>query len=337
MRARFKLVWWAAIALALHAITSANAAPADRLVVRGAPIPLYSNAPNERRAGSLLYRGGLLLSSSDRRFGGWSDLAISADGRGILAISDEAHWLHAKLAYAESGDLASMSDARIAPMLDSAGKPMRGKEGDAEGLALERANDLNGPVVVSFERDVRVWRYDLAGGFSARPLPIRIGDWTKALRANAQLEALTLIKPETLLVLAESRIAGEDIRAAFETYPGQASANTRRFSVATNDPFLVTGVANAPEGGILILERRYSLLGGVGMEVRRIGAGELKAGARVQGEVLASLSFQDANIDNMEGIAVGRGAKGETLLYLISDDNFSPLQRTLLLMFELKR
>jgi hypothetical protein len=53
--------------------------------------------------------------------------------------------------------------------------------------------------------------------------------------------------------------------------------------------------------------------------------------------VLANLSFQDTNIDNMEGIAVRRGPKGETLLYLISDDNFSPLQRTLLLMFELKR
>jgi hypothetical protein len=334
MRPPFKLVW-SAIALAVHAITSANAAPAEPLVVRTAPIPLYPNAPNERRAGSLLYRGGVQLSSSDRRFGGWSDLAVSADGREILAISDEAHWLRAKLSYAESGDLASMSDAQIAPMLDLAGKPMRGKEGDAEGLALERANDLNGPVVVSFERDVRVWRYDLTSGFAARPHPIPIGDWTKALRTNAQLEALTLIKPETLLVLAESRIGGEDIRAAFETYSAQAGANSRPLSVVPNAPFLVTGAANAPEGGILILERRYSLLGGVGMEVRRVGAGELKPGARIEGEVLANLSFQDANIDNMEGIAVRRGAEGETLLYLISDDNFSPLQRTLLLMFEL--
>jgi hypothetical protein len=51
---------------------------------------------------------------------------------------------------------------------------------------------------------------------------------------------------------------------------------------------------------------------------------------------LANLSFQDANIDNMEGLAVRRGPKGETLLYILSDDNYSPLQRTLLLMFEVK-
>jgi len=53
--------------------------------------------------------------------------------------------------------------------------------------------------------------------------------------------------------------------------------------------------------------------------------------------VLANLSFMDANIDNMEGIAVRRGTNGETLLYMISDDNFSARQRTLLLMFELRR
>ena len=52
---------------------------------------------------------------------------------------------------------------------------------------------------------------------------------------------------------------------------------------------------------------------------------------------LANLSYQDANIDNMEGLAVRRGPKGETLLYMISDNNFSPFQRTVLLMFELRR
>ena len=58
--------------------------------------------------------------------------------------------------------------------------------------------------------------------------------------------------------------------------------------------------------------------------------------ADVEGEVLATLSFQDANIDNMEGLAVRRGPNGETFLYVISDDNYWRLQRTLLLMFEVK-
>jgi len=38
----------------------------------------------------------------------------------------------------------------------------------------------------------------------------------------------------------------------------------------------------------------------------------------------------------MEGVAARRGPDGETLVYLISDDNFHILQRTLLLMFALE-
>jgi hypothetical protein len=41
------------------------------------------------------------------------------------------------------------------------------------------------------------------------------------------------------------------------------------------------------------------------------------------------------NIDNMEAIAAHRSAAGETILTLMSDDNFSALQRTLLMQFAL--
>jgi hypothetical protein len=41
-------------------------------------------------------------------------------------------------------------------------------------------------------------------------------------------------------------------------------------------------------------------------------------------------------IDNLEGLSVHRGAGGETVLTMISDDNFSLLQRTLLLEFTLE-
>jgi hypothetical protein len=40
-------------------------------------------------------------------------------------------------------------------------------------------------------------------------------------------------------------------------------------------------------------------------------------------------------IDNMEGLSVHRSASGETVLTLVSDDNFSIIQRTILLQFTL--
>ena len=310
------------------------AAPAE---LQSSRIPLYPDHPTERRAGSLIFRGGLVLKSSDRAFGGWSDLGVSADGSEILAISDEAHWLRAHLSYDANGDLAAATDGEVSPMLDMQGRPMQGKEGDAEGLTLERPNDVHGPVAVSFERNVRVWRYDLSRGSDTRPTNVPIGDWVKPLHDNEQLEAITLFKPDTLIAFAETKVKpGEDLLAAMEAYPGGDTPSTRMLSVVPHDPFAITSAANAPDGGIFLLERRFSLAGGVGMELRHIPASEIHEGARMNGEVLANLSYQDANIDNMEGLAVRRAPTGETFLYIISDDNYSPLQRTLLLMFEVK-
>ena len=313
-----------------------RAKPAD---IESAPIPLYPAHPNEKRVGTLIYRGGLELRSGAREFGGWSDLAVNDDGSEILSISDEAHWLRAHLTYDANGDLAGANSAEIAPMLDMQGRALRGKEGDAEGLTLERSGDLYGMVAVSFERNVRVWRYDLSHGFEAKPTNVPIGHWVDALHDNRQLEAVTLWKPDTLLAFAETKVnEGDDLLGAMEAYPGNGkTAVTRMLSVVPHDPFAITSVANAPDGGLYMLERRFSFLGGLGMELRHIAPSEIREGARLNGEVLANLSFQDANIDNMEGIAVRRGPKGEIFLYIISDDNYSPLQRTVLLMFALKR
>jgi len=164
------------------------------------------------------------------------------------------------------------------------------------------------------------------------------GDWVKPLHENQQLEAVTLWKPDTLLTFAETKVnPPDDLLGAFEAYPGDGSPHTRMLSVVPHDPFAITGVANAPDGGIFLLERRFSIIGGGGMELRHIGANEIHEGARLEGEVLVNLAMQDVNIDNMEGVAVRESPNGETFIYMISDDNYSSLQRTLLLMFELKR
>jgi hypothetical protein len=326
----------AGLALAL-ALVAANAAFAEPIEVRSSRIPLYPDRPQDTRAGNLIYRGGLVLSSTDNRFGGWSDLAVSADGSEILAISDAGRWMKAHLTYGTSGNLIQLTGADIAPMRDPAGQPLTGREADAEGLSLERANDLTGPVVVSFEGQVRVWRYDLSRGLDARPTNLPIGDWVKRLHSNAQLEAITVWKPDTLIAFAEKKVGSDDdLLAAFEAYPGDGRPHTRLLSVVPHDPFAITSAANAPDGGLYLLERRFTLPGGIGMEVRHIPRRDIREGARLQGEVIANLSYQDANIDNMEGLAMRRGPRGETLLYVISDDNFFALQRTLLLTFEVK-
>jgi hypothetical protein len=107
-----------------------------------------------------------------------------------------------------------------------------------------------------------------------------------------------------------------------------------RFTVKRSGEFDVTDCAILPPADLLLLERRYSLATGLGMRIRRIPLGAIKSGAVVDGHPLieADLAYE---IDNMEGMAVHRNARGKTMITLVSDDDFSPIQRNLLLQFAL--
>ena len=60
----------------------------------------------------------------------------------------------------------------------------------------------------------------------------------------------------------------------------------------------------------------------------------MSAGAPIVGEELAQIGSPLAP-DNFEGVAARRASDGRTLIYLLSDDNFSILLRTVLFVFAL--
>jgi hypothetical protein len=100
------------------------------------------------------------------------------------------------------------------------------------------------------------------------------------------------------------------------------------------DDYNVTDAAIAPGGRLLVLERHFSFFRGALMRIRRLELTDVRPGALVDGEVLIEASLAQ-EIDNMEAIAVHRNAGGETIITLLSDDNFNRLQRTILLRFAL--
>jgi hypothetical protein len=109
--------------------------------------------------------------------------------------------------------------------------------------------------------------------------------------------------------------------------------NVARFTVKRHDDFDISDCVAMPPNDLLLLERRLALLhGGLSMRIRRVPIADIKPGAVADGKNLieADLGYE---IDNMEGLALHRNASGETILTLISDDNFMPFQRTLLLQF----
>src|SRR5437868_4794813 len=79
-------------------------------------------------------------------------------------------------------------------------------------------------------------------------------------------------------------------------------------------------------------ERAVEVVRGGRCRVMRFDAAVLKPGGTVRAQELAWLASPYA-VDNLEGLAATKGPRGETLLWLISDDNFNPLQRNILLLF----
>ena len=106
------------------------------------------------------------------------------------------------------------------------------------------------------------------------------------------------------------------------------------FTVKRSDEFDISDCTITPKGDLLILERRFSWVRGLAIRIRKLALSGVKPGALLDGpEVFAGDMGQQ--VDNMEGISIHRAADGATVLTLISDDNFSPLQRTVLLQFAL--
>lgn len=312
----------------------------DSVVLNYKVLPLSSADLKEARVGALEYRGGLEITSPDARFGGWSGLLVSADGKHILSQSDEGHWLRATLSYDSGGRLTAIGEGQLADMEAQDGSKLAPKlEADAEGLAALSDKGPDGPVAVSFERDARIWRYDLSGSLNRSPTDIAAPKEIRTLDFNSGLEGLTHFSPDLLFAVAETpQIRGDDHPAWLIPVPNARSAVVAPLSVVHHEPYEISDAAMSPDGHELyLLERHYfGPIRGVVVAVRRVAASTVKPGARLDGAEIARFTMHE-NIDNMEGLALRRDASGHTLLYMISDDNYNLLlQRTVLLMFEVE-
>lgn len=70
------------------------------------------------------------------------------------------------------------------------------------------------------------------------------------------------------------------------------------------------------------------------VQLIRVAASNLRPRAHLQGSELARLE-PPLNVHKFEGIVAREGSAGETLIYLLSDNDFDEDRRTLLVMFSL--
>lgn len=304
--------------------------PAD---IRATVISNFRPGSPETQFGALEFIGGLELSSDNALLGAISAIRFRPDQRQFVSVLDTGHWLTGAIERDDKGRLKGIAEARIMPMIDRNGGTDAGKGAmDAEGLAL-RGNH----VLVSYEQHHRVDIYP-DPGFEISPpddsLPIPIP--RLQLRSNRSLEAL-MIAPQSsplagaaVIVTEESLDDQGNMVAAILDGPLHGGLTVRHYG-----GFDVSDGVFLPDGDLLLLERRFGLAHGLGVRIRRIAGADIKPDAVVDGKVIFKADTRE-QIDNMEGIDVFRAADGSLHLILISDDNHSILQRSLMLEFRLR-
>ncbi|HEX8048700.1 esterase-like activity of phytase family protein [Rhizobium sp.] len=300
--------------------------------IQATAISAFKPGSGLTRFGALEFLGGLELSSSNPLLGAVSAIRFRPDQRRFISVLDTGHWLTGTIERDEDARLKGITDARIMPMVDRRGVTDAGKGAmDAEGLALKDDH-----VLVSYEQYHRVDAYPDPGFETSPPdgtIPILIP--RKELRANRSLEVLTVapqsgpLAGATVIVAEDSLDEQGNMLAAILDGPLKG-----RFTVKHGDDFDASDGVFLPDGDLLLLERRFDLAHGIGVRIRRIAGGDIRPGAVVDGPVIfeANSSYQ---IDNMEGLDAFRAADGTIHLIMVSDDNHSILQRSLMLEFRL--
>ncbi len=282
------------------------------------PVALDPDDRRRRRIGRLLFLGGWVLRSDNHRFGAIS--AIHVEGGRVTALSDAGILLRFPLP--EGGNRV-----RLDPLPSGPGPATRKSNRDTEAMLIGGDS-----LWAAFEKHNMVWRYrrgDLRATAAARPAAIR--RWP----SNAGAEAMVRLADGRFLILSEGRNDGREHSEAVLFDGDPAEPGTGGFPLRYRRPpgFRVTDAALLPDGRLLLLNRRFAVLEGMSAVLTVAETRGLRAGATIEGREVAALRAP-LTVDNMEALSV-TVENGRTIVWIASDDNFFPLQRTLLLKFEL--
>lgn len=293
------------------------------------PVLLHADDPRVRRTGRLRFEGGIALSARDAGFGGYSALHVAGDR--FVLLGDGGNLL----AFRMGGDLRPRA-ARLFALPGGPTTGWRKADRDSEALAF---NPASRRWWVAFENHNAIWRY--APGFARAE---------RGRRPTAMRRWPTAGGPEAMVRLADGRfvVLGESARPRrgpdgkrprgrvgliFPRDPTDPAVRPAAFLYRPAPGYDPVDLAELPDGRVLVLERGFRLPFRWLTRVVLLPRGAIRPGALVSGREVGRLGAPMI-ADNFEGIAAVREG-GRTVVWLVSDDNDSVLQRTLLLKFAL--
>ena len=246
-----------------------------------------------------------------------------------MAVGDRGHWLSAQIRYTDDSRLHGIFDAHLIPMLNPGGVAIEPPWADAESITA-----LNGGFLVAFERAHRFWWYPATTPEALESTAAQLFFHPHAMHhapTNGGIEALTplALDSETLLAFAEDLPGPGGARG----WIFDGAGNEDPIALVAEDGYVPTGATTLANGDVLVLQRRFDLLG-FRSGIRLLARADLVAGNVAESTLVATLSRPLVS-DNFEGITAVE-TPGGPLVFLLSDNNFTALQRTLLLMFRLE-
>lgn len=323
--------------LAFQPDDGADVQPTDGPVaIELVPVGLHTPArPDDAgRVGRLEFLAGYELRGDVPDFGGFSSLAVAADGRRAIMLSDVGSWLD--IDFGLERDLpVRVERADMATLRDHERRLFEDLDRDSESLIL-----LDDGALVGFEHHHRIEFYPAIDPW-AFPSPAKrapaqrhgVPDEVLVHPRNGGLEAMLRLADGRLLMFSEKAEMTAGTLRAWLVGPDDRSAQPLAYRPPEGG-FHATDAALLPGGDVLLLLRRFTPLSGVAAALLRIARADIVPGAVLEGEEIARLA-PPLTVDNMEGLAVRVDASGRTQIHMVSDNNFNPLQRSLYLVFAL--
>lgn len=287
--------------------------------VEFAPIAFNPEDMSQRSVGSLRLLGSWQLSSEDPRFGGLS--AMSIEFPTVTGISDGGYVY--QWALPASGSSTHLSVTKLQDGPGAWSKRSR----DLEALSIS-----DGRAWISLEFSKAIWRYQKEswqGSSGAKPAAM--AEWPR----NGGAEAILRLGDNRFLVFSERHWLEDGTSEALLFHGDPSIAGTRATTFRYRGPsgYRVTDAAMLSDGRLLLLHRKASLIDGFSAKFSIAELPEVVEGLTLTSDEIATIEPPLAT-SNYEALAVTR-ENGRDTIWVASDDNFSPLLRTLLLKFQL--
>jgi hypothetical protein len=287
------------------------------IAITAVPINLNGTDAPPPLPDSVVFAGGWRLTSGNVNFGGLSGMETLPDGN-LLTVSDLGAFVWIGLS-----DGHPDGTGNLVYMLGADGTLLSGKsDADAEGLAFR-----DGLAFVSFERNHRIETFDLANcGANARAAPVALLPFDvagKPIGDNQGAEALSLLPDGTIKFGLESFGGGRSpLGTVFASgkgvLTGDMAPNPKGYSLVGFDE--TTDATGKPV--TVTLYRSYDPIRG-NRNIITWSTSDIEIELK-----------RPMMVDNFEGVAAERLNADTLRIWLISDNNFSDRQQTLLYAFD---